>query len=77
VHIAVTRLGTSLRIFINGTQLSSTVTNSTNWGAITRIGAIDSGGSQNFLGYIDDLRITRFARYTANFTAPTLTFLTQ
>jgi len=77
VHIAVTRLGTSLRIFINGTQLSSTVTNSTNWGAITRIGAIDSGGSQNFLGYIDDLRITRFARYTANFTPPTATFLAQ
>jgi hypothetical protein len=77
VHIAVTRSGTSLRIFVNGTQLSSTVTNSTNWGAITRIGAIDSGGSQNFLGYIDDLRITKFARYTANFTAPTSTFLTQ
>ena len=75
VHIAVTRSGTSLRIFINGTQLSSTVTNSTNWGAITRIGAIDSGGSQNFLGYIDDLRITKFARYTANFTPPTGTFL--
>ena len=78
VHIAVTRSGTSLRIFINGTQLSSTVTNSTNWGAITRIGAIDSGGSQNFLGYIDDLRITKgYARYTANFTPPTNTFLVR
>jgi hypothetical protein len=78
VHIAVTRSGTSLRIFVNGTQLSSTVTNSTNWGAITRIGAIDSGGSQNFLGHIDDLRITKgFARYTANFTPPAITFLTQ
>ena len=78
VHIAVTRLGTSLRIFINGTQLSSTVTNSTNWGAITRIGAIDSGGSQNFLGYIDDLRITKgVARYTANFTPPISALLTK
>ena len=77
-HVAVTRSGTSLRVFINGTQLSSTVTNSTNWAAITRIGAIDSGGSQNFLGYINDLRITRgYARYTANFTAPTTAFPVQ
>jgi hypothetical protein len=30
-----------------------------------------------FSGYIDDLRITRFARYTSNFTAPTAAFPLQ
>jgi hypothetical protein len=74
-HVAVTRSGTSLRIFINGTQLSSTVTNSTNWGAIRVIGGIDSGASQNYTGYMDDARITLgYARYTANFTTPTAAF---
>jgi hypothetical protein len=66
-----------LRLFINGTQTGSTVTNSTNFsGAITTVGVADNG---NYLlkGYIDDLRITRFARYTSNFTAPTAAFALQ
>jgi hypothetical protein len=77
VHIAVSRSGTNLRLFINGTQTGSTVTNSTNFsGAITTVGVADNG---NYLlkGYIDDLRITRFARYTSNFTAPTAAFALQ
>jgi hypothetical protein len=36
-----------------------------------RIGTLD-GANWNFVGYLDDFRITKgVARYTANFTPPT------
>ena len=74
-HYAITRSGTSLRAFVNGTQVGTTATNSTNLSlaATTQswIGAIGASAG-NFNGYIDDLRITKgYARYTANFTPPT------
>lgn len=79
-HIAVTRAGTSLRMFLNGTQIAS-ATNSTNFttsGAL-HIGRLRTATAAFFWqGYIDDLRITRgFARYTANFTPPTAAFPDQ
>jgi hypothetical protein len=33
-----------------------------------------NGGTGNFIGHIADFRITRMARYTTNFTAPTRSF---
>lgn len=80
-HYAISRDGTSLKAFVNGTQVGTTGTNSTNinLAATTQswIGAI-SASAGNFNGYIDDLRITKgIARYTANFTAPTKAFPDQ
>jgi hypothetical protein len=75
-HIAFCRASGTLRLFKDGVQQGSSVTDSTNWisGGSGRIGANDSGG-QTVFGYIDDLRITKgFARYTSNFTAPTAAF---
>lgn len=69
-HVAMTRSGTSLRFFLNGVQQGSTVSTSTNYAASNfRVGN-DSAGTYPFVGYISDLRITRSARYTANFTPP-------
>jgi len=80
-HIAVCRSGTSTRLFIDGTQSGSTYTDSNNYlGPASRpmIGATGfSAGANAFNGYMDDLRITRFARYTANFTPPAAAFPTQ
>jgi hypothetical protein len=76
-HVAATRSGTTLRIFLNGVS-SSTANLTYNFNSNTgRIGANLSGGEQ-FPGYIDDLRLTkRVARYTYNFTPPTAAFPTQ
>jgi hypothetical protein len=76
-HFAVTRAGTSLRAFVNGTQVGSTTSSNNLTSPITNtsfIGA-STASSGNFSGYIDDLRITKgYARYTANFTPPTTAF---
>ena len=74
-HVALSRSGTSTRLFLNGTQESSTYTDSNSYivGANRPvIGANGFGlGNAPLNGYIDDLRITKgYARYTANFTAP-------
>jgi len=75
IHVAVTRSNGSLRLFINGTISGSAVSNTTNL-TETRIIIGSSYDNFDFNGYIDDLRLTKgYARYTANFTAPTAAFL--
>jgi hypothetical protein len=75
-HIAASRCSGTLRIFVNGTQgYSASVTTDLTAGGL-QIGGAFSGSYLD--GYIDDLRITKgFARYTANFTAPTAPFPTR
>jgi hypothetical protein len=77
-HIAICRSGSSMRLFVDGTQSGSTLTNTTNFiGSINRPAIGGFGGFTNdpLNGYIDDLRITKgVARYTANFTPPTAAF---
>ena len=71
-HIAVTRSGSTNRLFIDGTQVAS-ATDSTNLTNTNRlcIGEQLSTLTNDFSGYIDDLRITKgYARYTSNFTPP-------
>ena len=78
-HIAVTRSGTDMKAFVNGTQVGTTLTDSTSWKGYSgtrplRVGRfIYGGGTSAYLnGYAQDIRITKgLARYTANFTAPT------
>jgi hypothetical protein len=76
-HVAFARAGTTLRIFVNGTQLGSSFTNSIGYNAGNLyIGYSRPPASDRPLnGYIDDLRITKgVARYTANFTPPAAAF---
>ena len=80
-HIAVVRTSTAsngLKFYLDGVNVA-TGTDATN-DAVLQTLYIGSQGPSNcfFPGYIDDLRITKgFARYTANFTPPALSFPTQ
>jgi hypothetical protein len=74
-HIVWTRSSGNNRIFINGTQVGTTVSDSTNY-ILTAIyiGAAKDGYGY-YAGYIDELRITKgVARYTGNFTPQTSAF---
>ena len=79
-HVAVTRSGSSVRMFYNGTQIGTTKTSaiSVASGTSVRIGGYQffPGGARSLGGNIDELRITKgVARYTANFTPPSSEFL--
>lgn len=80
-HIAVTRFGSTIRIFLNGTQVGSGNIGTTalaNSSANIWVGTTSNGTYANFVGYIDEVRITKgVARYSANFTPPTEAFPTS
>ena len=77
-YVAISRSGTNLYMFINGTLQGTAGTDSANYNQTTNmiIGATRALGN-GLNGYLDDLRITRYtARYTASFAAPTAAFPT-
>jgi len=78
-HIAASRSGTDLRLFVDGVQLGATFTDSVNYASQTTqglvVGFLRTGAGaatySYFDGYIDDLRVTKgVARYTSDFTPP-------
>jgi len=73
-HVAVSRSGSSMRLFLNG-NLVTTITNSsalTNNNRAVAIGARSDGTEDKFRGYISDVRLVKGnALYTAAFTPPT------
>lgn len=77
-HIAATRSGSTNRIYVNGNQVGSNGTDSTNYTNTTcYVGTVVAGSSANsFAGYIQEVRVTKgVARYTgATYTVPTTPF---
>ena len=70
-HVAVTKTGTSTKLFLGGTQIGSTFSDSNNYGSTkpVNIGA-DYVGANAFNGHIDEVRISTTARYTGAYTLP-------
>ena len=69
-HIAVSRSGTDLRLFVDGVEVGST-TNSTDLGSTKRLFlGSNFEGSNVYPGYIDSVRVSNTARYTEEFTTP-------
>lgn len=74
--VSTTRSGSNLRSFIGGTQIGITETNSediTGSTAVLMIGGLGTLGAQFVNGWMASVRVTKgVARYTGNYTPPTL-----
>jgi hypothetical protein len=76
-HFAVVRYGNEWKMYVNGSQIGNTVTDSSgveDYTGSLRIGGreSDAGSGREFNGWIDELRISKgIARWTSNFTPPT------
>jgi len=74
-HAAVVRSGTDLKLYRDGTQVGGTVTvaktvDIPDFTSNVEIGRNPSNANV-LIGQLDEIRISRSAQYTANFTAPT------
>jgi hypothetical protein len=75
-HVALTRSGTTVTLYVDGVSQGTYTYSASITQQALYVGT--GSGLNSFNGYIDDLRITKgFARYTANFTAPTAPFPTR
>ena len=75
IHYAICRSGSSLRVFQNGTQIGSTLSNSTNFNNTTQVLGLGNETTTSagaaFNGYITNFHwVKGTALYTANFTRP-------
>ena len=77
-HLAAVRESSTVKVYLNGTQIGSSVNSTRNSTGTTWWVGRDFDSDNGYLGYIDELRVTKgVARYTANFTPPTQTFPEQ
>ena len=75
-HYACVRNGTTFTMYKNGTSVGTPLTGDSSSQASDGTPTIgeSSAGSNDFQGYLDDIRLSSTARYTGNFTAPTSPF---
>ena len=73
-HVAVVRSSGITKMYFNGVQTGSSYTDGTNYSGTFYVG---SDTTQHYLGYMEDFRVTRYARYTENFTPPSGPLLTR
>ena len=77
-HVAVVRSGASMFLFKDGIAIATST-----WVGVIADAALginigrDPGYSRDYNGQIDDLRITKFARWTSGFTPPAQSFSTS
>jgi hypothetical protein len=75
-HIAAVRNGGNLVCYVNGTSIGSNAISGTlfNGTASLNIGAFNEGTGGQFDGWLDEIRLSNTARWTANFTPPTFAY---
>jgi hypothetical protein len=75
-HFAFVRFGNTFRIYLGGTQVATTTSAINLYDAMQplTIGAQGAAGQHGLNGYLDEVRFSRGAIYTGNFTPPTAPF---
>jgi hypothetical protein len=74
-HIALSRVSSNTRMFVNGSQVGSTYADTNNYvGPNFCIGGFRVVPTANLNGYIDEFRVTKAGRYSSNFTPQTTPF---
>jgi hypothetical protein len=74
-HVAISRVSSSTRMFVNGSQVGSTYADTNNYvGPNFCIGGFRVVPTANLNGYIDEFRVTKAGRYSSNFTPQTTPF---
>ena len=72
-HMALSKTGTAVRVFLNGVQQGSTLTLSSATlmtGSNYWIGYLNAPSAQTVYGYISDARLVKGISYTSNFVPP-------
>jgi len=73
-HLAAVRYNGQMNLYIGGVSRATKNSVTTNLTERSLTIGDYGGGGQALQGFIDDFRISNFARYTSNFTAPTAAF---
>lgn len=80
-HVAAVKNGINGQVYVNGVGGPSMATNWTGspagWGTKASFGASYTGFGIGVFGAMDEIRVSSFARYTADFTPPTEAFGTE
>jgi hypothetical protein len=76
-HIASVRSGSVWTMYLNGTSIMTNAISGALWnpGTSYRFGLAAS--TSQYKGYIENIRVTKVARYTADFAVPTMAFPTR
>lgn len=76
-HVAYVRRNSTGNLYIGGVSVGSWTDTSVYANSPLHIGVSGYNNTSFFLGWMDQFRVSRIARYTANFTPPTTAFVTD
>lgn len=71
-HVAVSRTGTTLRFFVNGSKVGNDISNNTNYPFTNTAYIASQAAGAYYYGYMHGIKVTKgLCRYTTTFTPPT------
>ena len=76
-HVAGVRTASGIKLYVDGVEVASAAANNANLTLTPgfSVGRLDTSLTRYFDGYIDEVRVSNIARYTAGFTPSTTPFI--